>query len=379
MRTICAITGSRGEWGYIRPILKCIDRDPALDYRIIATHMHLLPTFGSSVREIERDGFHVDERIFMTFDGYNATTMTKSLGIFLLELPTVLQRMRPDLILLAGDRGEQLVGAMAGLHLGIPVAHIQAGELSGNVDGIVRHAITKLAHIHFAANEEFAERVRRLGEQDFRIFVTGAPLVDELVEGPITSERDLRDKYRLPVQDRLILTVQHPVTEEEADAGEQVSETISALMDLNLPTIFIYPNADAGSEHIRRQLAKLKRPKVRMFRNLPRQDYLGLMRMAAVVVGNSSSGIMEAPSFGKPTVNIGRRQNGRPQACNVINVGYRREEILEALERATSPEFVERASTAKNPYGDGNASEKIVEVLRNIAIDDKLLLKELTY
>jgi GDP/UDP-N,N'-diacetylbacillosamine 2-epimerase (hydrolysing) len=379
MRTIAVLTGSRGEWGYIRPILKCIERDPSLDYRIIATHMHLLPTFGSSVREIERDGFHVDERLFMTYDGYTAGTMTKSLGSLLLELPTTLMRLRPDLLLLAGDRGEQLVGALAALHLGIPVAHIQAGELSGNVDGIVRHAITKLAHIHFAANEEFGDRVRKLGEQDFRIFVTGAPLVDELVEGHITPEEELRDRYRLDGQEKLVLTVQHPVTEEEGEAGEQVSETISALMELNWPTVIVYPNADAGSEHIRQQLASLKRPKVRMFRNLPRQDYLGLMRMATVIVGNSSSGIMEAPSFGKPTVNIGRRQNGRPQACNVINVGYYRDEILEAVKRATSPEFVATALTAKNPYGDGNASARIVEILKNIHLNDKLLLKELTY
>lgn len=379
MRTIAAITGSRGEWGYIRPILKLIDGDPALDYRIVTTHMHLLPTFGSSVREIERDGFHVDERIYMTFDGYNSVTMTKSLAVFLLELPTVLQRLRPDLILLAGDRGEQLMGALAGLHLGIPVAHIQAGELTGNVDGIVRHAITKLAHIHFAANEEFAERVRRMGEQDFRIFVTGAPLVDELVEGPITSEDELRTKYRLSDPERLVLTVQHPVTEEESAAGEQVTETIHALAELNWPTIFVYPNADAGSEPIRQQLAALKRPHVRLFRNLPRQDYLGLMRMATVVLGNSSSGIMEAPSFGKPTVNIGRRQNGRPQSTNVINVGYVRGDIVQAMRRATSAEFLAQARTAKNPYGDGNASRRIVDVLKTIPLDDKLMLKELTY
>lgn len=379
MRTIAAITGSRGEWGYIRPILSLIDNDPVLDYRIIATNMHLLPAFGRSVHEIEKDGFHVDERIYMTFDGYTAATMTKSLACLLLELPTVLQRMQPDIILLAGDRGEQLMGAIAGLHLGIPVAHIQAGELSGNVDGIVRHSITKLAHIHFAANEEFAERVRRMGEQEFRIFTTGAPLVDELVSGLVTSEEELRERYRLADTDRLILTVQHPVTEEEAVAGEQVTETINALMEINWPTIIVYPNGDAGSEQIRAQLAKLKRPHLRMFRNLPRQDYLGLMRMACLVLGNSSSGIMEAPSFGKPAVNIGRRQNGRPQAANVINVGYCKDEIISAVHKATSPEFVKQARSVRNPYGDGRASHKIVDVLKNIEINQKLLQKELTY
>lgn len=379
MRTIATITGSRGEWGYIRPVLQLIAKDPALDYRIIATNMHLLPTFGRSVNEIERDGFHVDERIYMTFDGYTAATMTKSLGCLLLELPTVLQRLKPDFILLAGDRGEQLMGAIAGLHLGIPVAHIQAGELSGNVDGVVRHGITKLAHIHFAATEEFAERVRRMGEQSFRVFVTGAPLVDELVGGFITPDEVLRTHYRLNGANHLILTVQHPVTEEEAAAGDQVAETINALMEIDWPTILIYPNGDAGSELIRSQLARLKRPHVRLFRNLPRQDYLGLMRMADVLVGNSSSGIMEAPSFGKPAVNIGRRQNGRPQAANVINVGYCREEIVTAVRKATSPEFVARARATSNPYGDGQASQKIVRILKEIEIDKRLLHKEMSY
>src|SRR5262245_29883367 len=205
--------------------------------------MHLLPEFGMSVREIEGDGIHVDERIYMTFDGYTGATMTKSLACLLLELPTVLQRIKPDIILLSGDRGEQLMAAIAGAHLRIPVAHIQAGELSGNVDGIVRHAITKLAHIHFVANQEFGERVRRMGEQVSRIRMTGAPLVDELVQGQITPVDELKRKYRLNGDARLILAVQHPVTEEEAQAGDQVTETLHALIEVGWPTVLIYPNA----------------------------------------------------------------------------------------------------------------------------------------
>jgi GDP/UDP-N,N'-diacetylbacillosamine 2-epimerase (hydrolysing) len=379
VRTIAAITGSRGEWGYIRPVLRLIEKDPELDYRIIATNMHVLPAFGMSVREIEKDGFHIDERMFMTFDGYTSATMAKSLGCLLMELPTTLQRMKPDLILLAGDRGEQLMGAIAGQHLGIPVAHIQAGELSGNVDGIVRHAITKLAHIHFAANEEFAERVRRLGEHEFRIFITGAPLVDELVSGAFTSEHELRTKYRLHQDKRLILAVQHPLTEEESQAGQQIEETIEALNEINWPAVIIYPNGDAGSELIRSRLEKLKRPDMRLFRNLPRQDYLGLMKIVDVVVGNSSSGIMEAPSFGKPAVNIGRRQNGRPQAANVVNVRSGKDEIVAAIRVATSSEFVAKARSARNPYGDGTASQKIVDIMKNIEIDRRLLCKEMAY
>jgi UDP-hydrolysing UDP-N-acetyl-D-glucosamine 2-epimerase len=204
-------------------------------------------------------------------------------------------------------------------------------------------------------------------------------LVDELVQGPITPPETLKLRYRLDRHDRFVLTVQHPVTEEEASAGEQMDATISALAELDWPAIFVYPNADAGSELIRRKLAQLKRPNIRLFRNLPRQDYLGLMRMAEVVLGNSSSGIMEAPSFGTPTVNIGRRQNRRPQACNVINVGYYKHEIIAGLRQATTPEFKARAKSAANPYGDGRASENIVKVLKEVVIDERLLRKELTY
>ncbi len=379
MRRICLLTGSRGEWGYIRPILRIIEQDPDLEYIIIATNMHLLPEFGMSVHEMEKDGFRVDERVYMTFDGYNAVTMTKSLACLLLELPTILSRIRPEILLLAGDRGEQLMGAIAGLHLGIAVAHIQAGELSGNVDGTVRHAITKLAHIHFAANEEFAQRVRRLGEQDFRIHITGAPLVDELVKEAFTPPAELESKYRLDPEAPLVLAAQHPVTEEETAAGEQVAETLHALIELGWPAIFVYPNADAGSELIRAKLSQFKRPQIRFIRNLPRQDYLALMKRATVMVGNSSSGIMEAPTFGTPAVNIGRRQHGRPQAANVINVGYSRQQILNAIREATTPEFVARAKSSGNPYGDGRASERIVKILREVEITPKLLNKEMAY
>lgn len=379
MKKIVALTGSRGEWGYIRPILRLIDADPDLEYGIIATNMHLLPAFGMSVNEIRKDGFTVDEEVFMTYDGYTGATMAKSLGALLLELPTVLRRMRPDFLLLAGDRGEQLVGALAAAHLGVAVAHIQAGELSGNVDGIIRHAITKIAHIHFAANESFAERVRRMGEEPWRVVVSGAPLVDELVKGMATPRAELCRKYRLPADGDTILSVQHPVTEEEGMAGDQIEETLSAIDEIGWPTTLIYPNGDAGSESIRVRLSKFSRANVRHFRNLPREDYVGLMQSASVIVGNSSSGIMEAPSFGTPCVNIGRRQNGRPQAENVINVGYDRREIAGAIRQATTPEFRARARGVKNPYGDGTASERIVRTLKTVEVNGELLMKQMTY
>lgn len=380
MRNIAFLTGSRGEWGYIRPIIKLIDKDPDMDYQIVATHMQLLPEFGMAVNEIEQDGFEVHERLYMTLDGYTNQTMTKSLGLLLIELTTSLTRLKPDLLLLAGDRGEQLMGAIAGGHLGIPCAHIQAGELSGNIDGIVRHSITKLVHLHFAANKEFAERVRKMGEQDFRVHDVGAPQLDELLNGDFTSNKELNDRFNLMEDEQVLLAVQHSVTEEEDLAAVHIHETIEALKEIGDKTIMIYPNADGGSAEVRKALQKLKGTNIQLFRNLPRRDYLGLMRRASLIVGNSSSGILEAPTFGLACLNIGRRQNGRPQADNVLNVkDYNREDILKGIRTALSDEFQKGAAGSINPYGDGRSSEKIYRILKEIPIDSKLLNKEMAY
>ncbi len=379
MRTIAFLTGSRGEWGYIRPIIKAIEADETMDYQIIATHMHLLPEFGLSVKEIEKEGFRVAEKLYITLDAYNGQTMVKSLGILLLELPTVLQRLRPDILLLAGDRGEQLMGAIAAGHLNIPVAHVQAGEISGHIDGIVRHSITKLAHLHFAANEGFAARVAKLGEQPFRIHNTGAPQLDELVSGAYSTAAELNAKFGLGEDEKILLAVQHPVTEEEAYAGEHAAITMRALRRTKLKTIMIYPNADAGSWDTRKAIAGMGGGNIALFRNLAREDYLGLMRRAEAIVGNSSSGVLEAPTFGLPCVNIGDRLKGRPQANNVINVAYREDDIVQAIHEAISPGFKQIAASAPNPYGDGHSAQRILRILKDIPIDDALLQKEMTY
>jgi len=380
MRKVAFLTGSRGEWGYIRPIIRLIDNDPEMDYQILATHMQLLPEFGMAVNEIEKDGFKVDEKLYMTLDGYTNQTMTKSLGLLLIELTTALTRLKPDILLLAGDRGEQLMGAIAGGHLGIPCAHIQAGELSGNIDGIVRHSITKLVHLHFAANEEFAERVRKMGEQAFRVHNVGAPQLDELTSGDYTPNKKLDNRFNFSEDDKVILAVQHPVTEEENMAAIHIRETIDALKELGMKTVMIYPNADGGSSEVRTALQKLKGTNIQLFRNLPRRDYLGLMRRSSVILGNSSSGILEAPTFGLACVNIGRRQRGRPQAENVLNIkNYRKDDIINGIQKALTKDFQAKAANSVNPYGSGDSSKKIYTILRDVSIDPNLLNKEMAY
>ncbi len=254
MRRIALVTGSRGEYGYIRPIVQEIQRDPELDYEIIVTNLHLLSDFGYRVEEIERDGFKVSDRIFMALDGYTPTSMSKSLGVFLMGVTDSLARLRPDVVLLAGDRGEQLMAAIAAAHMNIPVAHIQAGELSGNIDGMTRHAITRFTHIHFASNQDAAERLRRMGEQPFRIHLTGAPQLDELINGHYAGREEIASLFQLNLDQPVILFVQHPVTEEFEETVAQAEETLEAICALGHQTVTIFPNNDAGNMQIRRLL-----------------------------------------------------------------------------------------------------------------------------
>jgi GDP/UDP-N,N'-diacetylbacillosamine 2-epimerase (hydrolysing) len=379
MRKIAIITGSRGEYGYIKPVIKEIEKDPALDYFLIVTNMHLLNEFGYSFEEIEEDKLKIGGRIFNTFDGYNPLTMTKSLGVFLMQLPEFLDRTKPDIILTAGDRGEQLMAAIAGAYMYIPVAHIQAGEISGNIDGTTRHAITKFAHLHFCANKEFGQRVKMMGEQDFRIFITGAPQLDEMVEGRATPKEELLKKYNLTEKKQKFLLVQHPVTEEYGTETQHMEETLKAVLSFDAEVVAIFPNSDAGNKEIKSTIEKYYNQNFRVFRSIPRQDYIGIMKLSNVIVGNSSSAIIEAPIFKLPAVNIGSRQQGRVQSINVINIGYKKEEIKKAIEKALSPDFKAKLKDCQSYYGDGRASEKIVKILKNVEINDKLLNKKLTY
>jgi UDP-hydrolysing UDP-N-acetyl-D-glucosamine 2-epimerase len=341
--------------------------------------MHLLPEFGASRREIAADGFEVDQDIFMALDGFTGVSMAKSLGVFLTSVADTFARLEPDIVLLAGDRGEQLMTAIAAAHVNVPVAHVQAGEVSGNVDGQTRHALARYAHIHFAANEDAAERLTRSGEEPFRIHTVGAPQLDELIAEEPVGREELARRYHLDPARPIVLVVQHPVTEQARLAGEQMAETLAAAAALGEQAVLIYPNNDAGSAELRTQIDAARSPWLHVERNVPRREYAGLLREAAVMVGNSSSGVIEAPSFGLPAVNVGRRQEGRLQAANVINAPHERQAILAALQRAVSPEFRANLDGVANPYGDGRASERIVEVLADVPLDERLLYKRLTY
>jgi GDP/UDP-N,N'-diacetylbacillosamine 2-epimerase (hydrolysing) len=372
------VTGSRGEWGYIRPVLRRAQK-VGIQTSVCATNMHLLPQYGLSIDAIRQDGFEVSDQIYMAVHGDNHFAMTKSLGLFLISFVDVLARVRPDWILVAGDRGEQLMAAIAGAYTYIPVAHIQAGELSGNIDGITRHAVGKFAHVHFASNDDAAKRLLNLGEEGFRVHLVGAPQLDELVEGRYTSLREIEDRLALDLRRPYLLVVQHPVTDEYERARAQIEATCQALRRFDMTKVCILSNNDAGAEVSRRALLGAKHGRMHIFDNLRREDYLGVLRHAACIVGNSSSGLIEAPTFGVPAVNLGTRQADRVQGRNVINAPFDIEAIVAAIEKGCSPEFRRGLRDLENPYGDGRSSERIVSILESTPKTAKLLSKRLTY
>ena len=371
------LTGSRSEWGYIRPIIRLCEKRK-VEYDICATNMLLLPAYGTLIDEIRREGFRVSDEIFMSMEGHNHYTMTKSLGVFLSSFVDTLNRIRPTWLVLSGDRAEQVMGAVAGAYTYTPVAHIQAGERSGNIDGVSRHAIGKLVHMHFAANEEAASRLRNLGEESFRIHNVGAPQLDEIVSKELLGREDLEKKYAIKCDRPYLLIVQHPVTEEMDSAFEQAMILGRAVESLNMQKIWVLPNNDAGAGAIRRALFKFRTDSTLMFDNLSRADYLGFLAGAACIVGNSSSGILEAPTLRIAAINVGRRQVDRVRGKNVIDVPFQEAEILKGIKFALSKEFQKTLHNCVNPYGDGKSANRIIDRLESTVIDENLLIKRLT-
>ncbi len=377
---ILFVTGSRGEWGYIRPILRLIEKDPSLEYDLCVTNMHLLPGFGQSENEILNDGFEIKHRIYMSLDSYNHVSQVKSLGIFLTSMADILSSNQYDFIMLAGDRGEQLMAAIAGAYTYIPVGHIQAGEVSGNIDGAARHAIGKLAHVHFASNKDAEERLIKLAEEEFRVFNTGAPQVDEMVKTETLDSKYFLEKYNFDLDQEFFLVVQHPVTEEYDQAEKQINVTFNVLEKYSQKKVIILPNNDAGSLAIQKVIKERRSLDQIVFANLSRIEYLTLMRKSQLMVGNSSSGLLEAPTYNIPAINIGRRQDGRVSGKNVIHVKFNEKDIKKAIETALSKKFNDiLKKDGFNPYGDGNSSEKILDIVKDIYDKKELTIKKLTY
>ena len=379
-RKILYITGTRADYGLMQSVMRVIEEHPKLELELIVTGMHIMPEFGMTIEEVKKDGFKIHE-IDTTYEKDNEESMANFVGEFIQLLTKKVNEIKPDLILLLGDRGEMLAGAIVGAYLTIPVAHLHGGEITSTVDEFSRHAITKLAHIHLPATEKSAERIIKMGEDSSNVFIVGAPGLDSILNENLIEPAELSEKYNLDSSKPIFMVVQHPVTTEVRDAHEHIRETLEAIVGLRHQTILIYPNADAGSRAMIEVIKEYEKyPFIKTFKSIPHKEYLSLMKIATVMVGNSSSGIIEAPSFGLPVVNIGSRQEGRERAENVIDVDYDKEQIETAIKKALDDgNFKEKVTKCKSPYGDGKAGIRIADILSRIKIDKKLLQKRLTY
>jgi UDP-hydrolysing UDP-N-acetyl-D-glucosamine 2-epimerase len=352
--------------------------DPEINLSLIVTGMHLSPEFGLTVEDIKAEGFKISEMIEMLLSSDTPQSIAKSIGLGILGFGQAFSNFRPDILVILGDRFEMFAAAIAALPFKIPLAHIHGGELTeGAIDDAFRHSMTKLSHIHFVATNDYARRVRQLGEEPWRITVSGAPSLDNLASIHILTKHEIELKYNVILDSRPLLVTYHPVTLEFERTEWQIEEMLSALRLANMPIIFTTPNADTSGRIINQKIHEFAKEynNAKVFTNLGTQGYFSLMAESAAVVGNSSSGIIEAPSFKLPVVNIGNRQNGRVKAKNIIDVGYLCEDILGGIRRATSPEFREGLRDLSNPYGNGNAAEIIVKRLKEIPLNDELIAK----
>lgn len=359
-RRIVYITGTRADFGLMQSTLKHLDGDPRLSLSVVATGMHLDPAYGLTVAEIEQAGLTIAARIDIEKGTPSGALMGANVGRMLTGFIPPLQAEAPDLVLLLGDRGEMLAGAIAALHLNIPVAHIHGGERSGTVDEPVRHAISKLSSLHLVATQQSRTRLIAMGEAEANIHVVGAPGLDGLAELPQRDRQALAREHGLDAGRSIALLVYHPVLQEAAAAGDHVTAIVDALLSAGAQVVALKPNSDAGSGAVRDRLESYAAAgRIHLFTHLPRTAFTEFMAAADVMVGNSSSGIIEAATFGTPVVNIGSRQNLRERNANITDVGVEREDIIAAIAAALS----RGRYPARNVYGDGHAGERIDELL----------------
>jgi len=376
MRKVCVVIGSRANYSSIKSVMTAVRAHPDLQLQLIVGASALLDRFGSVVDVIEQDGFSPDAKVTMIVEGETPATMAKSTGLGLLELPTVFEILKPDVVISVGDRFETMATAVAAAYMNIAVAHTMGGEISGTIDESIRHAVTKLAHIHFPANRLAADRIVRMGEDPSTVHVVGCPRIDLVAEilgsGAGLASTEFLEREGAGAQIRLdepfLLVSQHPVTTEYGTGEAQIVETLMALEALKMPTIMLWPNADAGSEDISRGMRKFRehhRPDyIRFYKNFPISTYVQLMASCACAIGNSSAPLREGSFIGVPAVNIGTRQTGRDRGANVVEVACDRNEIVSAVKA----QIAHGRYPSDALYGDGGAGLRIADVLAHAPI-----------
>ena len=377
MPRIAVVTSSRADYSHLYWPLKLLAARPDVDLRLLAMASHLSPEFGTTVEAIEADGLLIDARIECLLSSDSDVGMAKSIGVAVLSLADRLGELRPDVLLLIADRYEMLAPAAVALALRIPIAHIEGGEISeGAIDDAVRNALTKMSHIHFTSTEGARARVLSMGEEAWRVHHAGAPSLDHVRRSTLLTRAELQGQLDLQFASPALLVAYHPVTLLR-DTTAEAEALFAALADTKAQLLFCYPNADAGSRELidRTHDFLRRRGSGRVFVNLPAVTYWSLLREVDAMVGNSSSGIMEAASFALPAVNVGQRQQGRQRAANILDAAPTRDDIHRCLATALSPAFRASLRGMANPYGEGTASERIADVLTSLPDRDVLLFK----
>ena len=377
MRKICVVIGSRANYSSIKSALTSIKNHPKLTLQIVACSSAVLDRYGQVTTLIESDGFQIDASINTLVEGETPATMAKSTGLGLIELPTIFELLSPDIVFTIGDRFETMATTLAAAYMNIPVAHSMGGEVSGTIDESIRHAVTKFAHIHFPASKDAYERIIRLGERAEDVHHVGCPRIDliaDIINSPIDvdslSKSLSTDGVGSPIDlsQPFLLVSQHPVTTEYGEGESQIFQTLSALKDLDIPSIILWPNSDAGSEDISRGMRKWRETypssKMHFFKNLPISVYIKLMKLTSCLIGNSSSGIREGAYIGTPVVNIGSRQNSRQRGSNVIDVLPDAQQIVSAV----SKHLLHGSYPSNSIYGDGSAGQQIANILASAPI-----------
>jgi UDP-N-acetylglucosamine 2-epimerase (non-hydrolysing)/GDP/UDP-N,N'-diacetylbacillosamine 2-epimerase (hydrolysing) len=392
-RKIAIFTGNRAEYGLQYPIIKAIADHPHLKDFLLVSGAHLDENFGYTAKEIEQDGFRVFREVRITMEHDNLFATAQAIGSGILSLSLILDELRPDFLVVYADRFEGFSAVITGTQMNIPTAHVEGGDLTegGALDDSVRHAMTKLSHLHFTTNQQAADRIKALGEESWRIHNVGFPALDLIAQGNYASPQEIAERYNIDLKRPVIVFTQHSVTTEFDQADEQVQPALEALKLLateGCQVVITYPNNDAGGRRIIGVIEELRtesHPNVQIHKSLGRYNYHGFLNICGrvatgVCVGNSSSGIKETPGFGCPVVNVGSRQDGRLRADNVLDASYNRDEIIAAIQKALTDEsFRNRSRECDNPYGRGDAGARIAEILVATEIGPRLLQKKMTY
>jgi len=379
MKSIGVITGARSDYSSVRPLIERIIADPELELMLFVTGMHLSAEFGFTVRVIEADGFSIAERVDMLLASDTPQGISKSIGVGVLGFSQAYARTSPDLLVVIGDRFETLAAVIAALPYNIPVAHIAGGETTeGVIDDPIRHSITKMSHLHFVAMDEYRDRIIQMGEEPWRVTVTGAPALDTLNGITLFPPDELELITGVPLSPAPLLVTFHPLTLDRDETEVSTEALLSALEELSLPVVFTYPNADTGGRIIIERIERFvnTHSSARVLINLGARAYASLMNYSAAMLGNSSSGIIEAATFKLPVVDIGDRQRGRFRGHNIVHAEPNLESILRAAQTVLAPRFRRDLRNLKNPYGDGLASQRIIDIVKKVPLGPRLLRKQ---